>query len=212
MDKIPRFRRPCPTEAELRSLADRPTLHRAEALALIQGLLPTRLFCSYLDDYKREAKLLLRAFDEGELENPVRPERLVRWCGENNVSLPEPFVSQVIDRIFPLRRPAILNSFTDERIWVLDVRGRRRENTGTAVRGLDAEICSQARLIILDLVKRYGDWPTKHLVTNRLVKITGHTKEEIGRSYGIKSCITVSEFDKAKRNYRRSRYVSLDEC
>lgn len=206
MDEPSRWNRPCPTEDELWSLADRPTLRRYEVLQLIQGFLPTSCLLTYLDSRAKEARTLLQAFTDGVLADPVRPEKFVQWCITKGIPLPEQFVARVLSKIMHLRRPISPTEFTDERVWKFTGRGRPKKKASTVVRGLEAEICNIAHTLVIDFIKRYGYLPPKKLVTQKLSVATGRKARDIDRCYCVKTCITDTEFVAAKRRYRSARY------
>ncbi len=204
--KPSRWKRLCPTKDELKSLADRPTLSKFEVVELAQGLLPTRNIVTYLSNYKDVARRLLQAFVDGELTDPVRTEDFVRWSINNNVALPEPFVARVLGRIFHLRRPALPSAYTDERIWELSTRGRRKKKMNIAVRGIEADICNRARNLVIVHVKQYGILPRKAQINKKIALQTGRKASDIDRCYNVKTCLTPVEFNAAKRHYRNSLY------
>ncbi len=205
MDEIGQFKQPCPTEDELVSYAKGPTLQRFEVLALKQGFLPNQHTESYLECNAQQAQRLIRAFAEGELIDPVRPEVLVRWCVDNDVELPEPFMARILKGIFPARRPSPPATYTDERIWQKTCRGRPKKKPSAVVHGLEPEIGNRARTLMILYIKEHGKRPGKKTLTAGLARETGRKPSDIDRTYRFKTCITRSDFEKAKRYWHSNR-------
>lgn len=206
-------RHPCPTEAELKSVAQRPVLHKHEAILLIQGFCPDRgSACKgfmYLDEYATQVGKIKTAEAKGEIAFPIKVTELVIWCNENDVALPEIFVDEVTTKIIRVRRPKAVGIFTDELVRWSDndhnrqiVRRGRKQIKEATVRGYESTIVNQARKFVRDFVQKTGGFPPKKSVNYHLAKSTGRPESEINRAFSLDALLTPAEINFLRKKFR----------
>lgn len=201
-----KFTHPCPTDAELVSLAKRPTLDAWEMADLIQGFCPRRRLKQFkkicwLDTYEEEIGVLRRAIKTNELASRASPIEFVRWALSRDVPLPEQFVDAVHSQIFVLRRPERPMVFNEELVRTIPKRGERLSIP--KLRGYDSDLFLRAREIILTYVSNHGTLPPKVWVDKQLVAATGLPLKKINRGYTLQNALTQQQLNRAKRAYRR---------
>lgn len=215
MDKIRPFRHPCPTEAELKSVANWPVLQKHQAILLLQGFRPDRGsandFC-YWEEYADQIQKINVAEIDGEIDFPIKVTELVVWCNKNDVDLPEIFINEVTKLIIRLRRPKVPGPFNDEIVrWSENDHNREHAKRGTkstketTVRGYEASVINLARNYVLQHIKCKGEFPEKWRVSRALAKVTKRPESKIDRAFDLSTLLTNHEFNMLKKQFRRGR-------
>lgn len=221
MDKIRPFRHPCPTEAELKSVANRPVLQKHQAILLLQGFRPDRGSANdyfYLEEYEDQIKKINAAETVGDIAFPIRVAEFVIWCNENDVALPEIFISEVTKPIIRLRRPKVAGPFTEEIVrWSDDDHNKGRARRGTkptketSIRGYESTIINLAREYVGQYIKKQGEFPEKWRVSRALAKVSKRPESKISRAFDLSALLTPNEVIKLKKQFRRKRQQDVKD-
>lgn len=215
-------RHPCPTEAELKSVARRPVLHKHEAILLIQGFCPDRGSSGkgfmYLEEYAPQVEKIKVAEANGKVVFPIRTTDFVIWCNENDVALPEIFVDEVTAKIIRVRRPKAVGTFTDELVRWSDndhnrqlVRRGRKQIKEATVRGYESTIVNLAREFVRDFIQNSGVFPPKKSVNCYLAKSTKRSESEINRAFSLDALLTPAEIKIFRRKFRLKRQHDVED-
>lgn len=223
-----KFKHPCPTTAELESLAHRPTLAMWEMAELIQGFCPRARRkqsknVQTLSNYAVPVGRMLFAIKEGDLSARAKPAEFVTWAVGCDIQLPEPFVEAVRATIFPLRRPSAPPSYNDELIRASPVSSGRsasecQEGTVSrmgspriAIRGYRNDICQLAREFTIEYLARHGTLPWKYLINQHVEKIQGYSLAKIDRAFSIEMLIDPKDERLAMRKFRARKRRENEE-
>lgn len=221
------FRHPCPTEAELRSLAHRPVLEKWEFIQLVQGFCPNRRIGKgdvyYLEGIAEYVDKINCAVRVGKLSFPIKPTPAAIWCAENDVPLPEEFASETLDDLFVLARPKqkiiptgelIRGSESDQMTKHYKPnekkRGRKSKKSEPAICGIESKVCKLARGICIEHIKKHGIKPRKKEINFGLASLLVRAEVDVDRAYSYAQLMTTREEIAAKRFYRRSVQENIE--
>jgi hypothetical protein len=221
-DKARGFRHPCATEREFRAIARGSALGLSQIVWLIQGFLPrgrsSDQDLTYLDEYADQVLRLKKAIKDSELILPVTPRQLVDVAACIQLSLPQPFVDEVIRSTPRSSRKPYSITETDELVHPPCRVGRPRSGELTSssdqdpkrhgvtkIQGRDFEIEALARNLAFEYVRTYGEMPFAQTLVNKLSSQTGKSRESIRRCFSVRRLLSNEEYRKARIDWHKNR-------